>query len=133
MKKVYKIIILKTLWWDTIKRITSCRPELLMLQYSHKGCQRSPTKLVYRRLHRRERKQVKRLLFRGEKTSFFTSTVMNGLLIRLCLYFINFSKWLAAILFYNRRQRTRLRVDVNIMEISLYSWRISYILSNLFY
>jgi len=86
------VIIIKTLWWDTIKRITSCRPELLMLPYSHKGCQRSPTKLVYRRLHRSGRKQVKRLLFRGEKTSFFTSTVMNGLRLLdfVCFYFIKY-------------------------------------------
>lgn len=65
----------------TIKRITSCRPELLTLPYSHththKGCQRSPTKLVYRRLHRSGREQVKRLLFGrrggggGGETSFF--------------------------------------------------------------
>jgi hypothetical protein len=32
--------------------------------FTHRGCQRSPTKLVYRRLHRGgQRKQVKRLLF----------------------------------------------------------------------
>lgn len=77
----------------TIKRITSCRPELLTLPYSHKGCQRSPTKLVYRRQHRSGREQVKRLLFGrrsgrcggGETSFFFTSAaVMNGLLIGHC-------------------------------------------------